>query len=343
MDFTLTEEQRLLRDGARSLLTGRWTPDVRRTSLSDAAVADKVWSDLREWTALADGPLTDLCLFLAEAGAVLAPGPFYATTGLFVPFARAAGLVSLADQAAAGELTGTVAVADADGRWQPHPGMHKGFVLDADRVDALLVVDRSDAGLSVRVVVDAAVDVLSTMDLTRRTAAVETADARTVEGPVPLTEEAFGSALERATVALAAELAGTTRTMFEDTVAYAKSREQFGRPIGSFQALQHRLADMMLAYERAWSAVAYAAMTLDATDPDRHRAVHVAKAAVGDAAVHVAREAMQMHGGIGFTWEHDLHLYLRRAYGDEQLMGSTEEHRDRLADLVFADGAALTD
>jgi alkylation response protein AidB-like acyl-CoA dehydrogenase len=106
-------------------------------------------------------------------------------------------------------------------------------------------------------------------------------------------------------------------------------------PIGSFQAIQHKLADMSLDVERAWSAVYFAAMAIDADDDDRHRAVHVAKAAAGQAARRNAKDGIQIHGGIGFTMEHDLHLFLRRAFGADALLGTTSWHHDRLADLLL--------
>ena len=118
-------------------------------------------------------------------------------------------------------------------------------------------------------------------------------------------------------------------------MAYAKERVQFGAPIGSFQAVQHKLVDIALAYEEAAAAVSYAAMCVDADDPDRHRAVHVAKARAGAAARVGAKDAMQIHGGIGYTYEHDLHLRLRRAYADDVLFGTGAWHLDRLADLLF--------
>ena len=108
------------------------------------------------------------------------------------------------------------------------------------------------------------------------------------------------------------------------TLQYAKDRHQFGVPIGSFQAVQHKLADMSLDVERAWSAVYFAAMTIDADDADRHRAVHVAKAAAGEAAKRAAKDGIQIHGGIGYTWEHDLHLFMRRAFA---LRSAPRHHR----------------
>jgi alkylation response protein AidB-like acyl-CoA dehydrogenase len=118
-------------------------------------------------------------------------------------------------------------------------------------------------------------------------------------------------------------------------LAYAKERKQFDVPIGSFQAIQHKLADMSLALERATAAVQYAAMTVDARDENCHRASHVAKAAAGEAARRILKDGLQIHGGVGYTWEHDLHLFLRRALGDEYLFGTTSWHLDRLADLVM--------
>ena len=144
--------------------------------------------------------------------------------------------------------------------------------------------------------------------------------------------------LARATVALAAEQVGTARRLFGMALDYAKHRIQFDVPIGSFQAVQHKLADISLDVERAWSAVYYAAMTLDADDADRQRAVHVAKAAAGEAAKRAAKDGIQIHGGIGYTWEHDLHLFMRRAFGTEALLGTAGWHHDRLGDLLMTGG-----
>ena len=140
----------------------------------------------------------------------------------------------------------------------------------------------------------------------------------------------------RAYVLVAAELMGTVRTLLEMTVSYARERVQFDRPIGSFQAVQHKLADVALDRERAEAAVLYAAMCVDAGDDDATRAAHVAKAAAGVAARRAAKDAVQIHGGIGFTWEHDLHLFIRRAYTSEFLAGSSQWHHDRLGEMLFA-------
>jgi alkylation response protein AidB-like acyl-CoA dehydrogenase len=175
---------------------------------------------------------------------------------------------------------------------------------------------------------------LRIVDFSRRLFEVDATDA-TGERHA-LSEDALTSAVERATVALAAETVGTARRLFDMALAYAKERYQFDVPIGSFQAIQHKLADTSLAVERATAAAQYAAMTLDADDSERHRAAHVAKAAAGTAAMRAVKDSVQVHGGIGYTWEHDLHLFIRRATGSEHWMGTTDWHHDRLADLLLA-------
>ena len=270
---------------------------------------EPLWRHLAEYTALAAGPATDLCLFLEQTGYVAAPGPFLAT----MLYASLVG-----DD---GATTGTVALIGDD----THP-----FVLEADRVDRiaivvpgpkLAVVDRAEIGFRH----------VQTVDFSRR---LFTIDGAPVHGE-PLDAAAFAAWRDRAHTSLAAEMVGVARRIFDMALAYAKEREQFDRPIGSFQAIQHKLADMSLALERSTAAVHYAAMTVDAADPDRARACHVAKAAAGEAARRILKDGIQIHGGIGYTWEHDLHLYLRRATADEYLLGTTSWHLDRLADLVI--------
>jgi alkylation response protein AidB-like acyl-CoA dehydrogenase len=327
MDFTLTDEQVLLRDTAHALLTRHCPPSLIRAHMTDARAADPLWEHLREWVVLGEGPTTDLCLFLEECGAVLAPGPYLTTAALALPLARAGGL-DLADMLSAGEATATVALAGANGEWRVNDEAVKTFVIEADRVDHVLAVDGHgevrvlDAtGLSIRRV--------GTIDSTRRVFEADVAPAGTGVAVD------IGRWSERATAALAAEMLGTARWLLETAIEYAKQRVQFDAPIGSFQAIQHKLADCSLEVERAKSAVYYAAMCIDANDPERHGATHVAKAAAGRAATRCAKDAMQVHGGIGYTWEHDLHLFIRRAYASEHLMGTAGWHHDRIADLIL--------
>lgn len=331
MDFTLSDEQHLLRDTARTLLAKECPTSLVRAHIEDPTVVGPLWDHLREFSALGAGPLTDLCLFATETGSVAAPGPFFANAALFVPLLAALGDERL-PAVLAGETSGTVAVAGSRGDWVPNDDVVKCFVPEADRVDWIAVVD---AGPTVRVVpaADVAPRLVETIDWSRRLFEVDTA-ALTV-APQLLHPAALHDVLRRATVTLAAEMVGTARRIFDMTLEYAKERRQFGVPIGSFQAIQHKLANVSLAIERADSATVYAAMTLDDGHPDAPRATHVAKAAAGTAVTRAAKDGIQVHGGIGYTWEHDLHLFLRRAFGSEYWLGTTAWHHDRLADLLF--------
>jgi alkylation response protein AidB-like acyl-CoA dehydrogenase len=331
VDFALTEEQTLLRDTARALLANECPPSLVRAHIGDPSVADGLWAHLSDFVPLGIGPHTDLAIFCEELGHTAAPGVFFPTTAQFAPLLEAIGH-PLLDDVLGGSATGTVALAGASGDWVVNGDPVKTFVAEADRVDWVAVVG---TGPEVQLVARDAVSVrrVQTVDFSRRLFEVEVigpGDTHVVD------RDAIDAVLARATVALAADMVGTARRVAEMSVAYAKERYQFDVPIGSFQAIQHKLADMSLTVERAKSAVQYAAMALDAGDPDRHRAVHTAKAAAGAAATRAAKDGVQIHGGIGFTWEHDLHLYLRRAYGSEYWMGTTAWHHDRLADLLFA-------
>jgi alkylation response protein AidB-like acyl-CoA dehydrogenase len=332
MDFTLTDEQELLRDTARSLLTTECPSTLVRAHADDPAVAMALFDrHLREWVALGGGDLIDLCLFLEEAGSVLLPGPFFATTALYAPLLAAIDHPQAA-AALGGERTGTVALAGADGRWLVNGDAVRTFVLEADRVDDVAIVL---PGPMVAVIPSAELSMraVETLDTTRRTSTVEVPDQ--LDDLASISPSQLAAVIERATVALAAELVGTARWLVDTTVAYARERVQFDKPIGSFQGVQFPLVDVGLDLERASAAVAYAAMCIDADDADRHRAAHVAKAAAGTAARHASKVGLQVHGGIGYTWEHDLHLYLRRAYASDDLLGDVAWHHDRLADLIL--------
>jgi alkylation response protein AidB-like acyl-CoA dehydrogenase len=332
VDFSLTDEQEMLRDTARTLLTKECTPAVVRGFMNDPSAAEELWRrHLREWVALGDGPVVDHCLFLVESGGVVLPGPYFPTSALFVPLLRAIGH-PLADAAVAGEITGTVSMAGRSGLWQVNDESVHSFVLEADRVDQVAIVR---PGPSVAVVPASTLTVtpIETLDATRRVFMVDVPEELDT---VPIEPDALDDVVARATVALSAELVGVGRWLVDHSLAYAKEREQFGQPIGAFQGLQWKLVAMALDQELADAAVGYAAMTIDGADPDRFRAAHVAKAAAGSAARHAARDGMQVHGGIGFTWEHDLHLYLRRAVADDALLGPSTWHHDRLGDALLA-------
>ena len=309
MDFSLTPDQQLLSDTGRKLLERECPPALVRAHIDDPAAYAPLWRHLSEYTALGLGDAADLCLFLEQTGYAAAPGPFLATTA----YSALTG-----DE----DATGTVALVD-------DPTLL--FVLEVDRVDRVAVV-LPDLRLAVVDATAVKARFVSTVDFSRRVFALELPklDAQ------PLAADAYARWRDRAYAAMAAEMVGTARRIFDMALAYAKERKQFDVPIGSFQAIQHKLADMSLALERATAAVHYAAMTIDGDDPDRSRACHVAKAAAGEAARRILKDGIQIHGGIGYTWEHDLHLYLRRATADEYLFGTTGWHLDRLADLLIS-------
>ena len=311
MDFSLTDDQELLQETAHKLLERECPPALVRAHIEDPAAYAPLWRHLSEYTPLGVGPAADLCLFLEETGYAAAPGPFLATT-IFA---------ALTDEV---DATGTVAlVADAT-----HP-----FVLELDRVERIAVVTPGP-NLAVLDARGVPARFISTVDYSRRLFQLDGVP----DGGAPLAPDRLARWRDRAHASLAAEMVGTARRIFEMALAYAKERKQFDVPIGSFQAIQHKLADMSLALERATAAVHYAAMTIDGDDPQRSRACHVAKAAAGEAARRILKDGIQIHGGIGYTWEHDLHLYLRRATADEYLLGSTGWHLDRIAGSLIDAG-----
>jgi alkylation response protein AidB-like acyl-CoA dehydrogenase len=256
---------------------------------------------------------------------------------------------------AAGEKRGTVALFDAGSpavigefEMEAQPGDggvvldgEKVLVLDAAAADFLIVatadgrrhlVDADQAGVSI--------ERESSIDPTRRLysvrfASVEVPAERTLEG----VQEDYLPVLHRGCVATSAELTGIAQRTMEMAVAYAKERQQFGRPIGSYQAVSHRCAQMLLETEGARSATYYAAWAADASPEDLPLAASMAKAYASDAGWRVANESLQVHGGIGFTWEHDLHLWLKRAKVDSALFGDAHWHRERVADLILAEAA----
>ena len=337
VDFALTPEQEMLRDTARALFRKECPSSLVRAAFYDvtddgpAEARGFVDTHLREWQALGEGPLVDLCLFLEESGAAVAPGLVWIGAAFALPLLRAAGHPD-ADVIAAGELTATVAWAGRDGRVTADGG-ERWFVPHVDDVDRVVVLGR---GPSVACLEPA--DLLSrrieAMDLARPIFRVEVPDGA-LAGARPIEQESIDAAVRRATVALAAEMVGVGRWIQEATLAYVSERVQFGRPVGSFQGLQWELVDAALTQERATAAVYYAAMCVDAGDPDQDAAVHTAKAAAGRAAKGWSHMGVQAHGGIGYTWEHDLHLRLRRAYGDDRLLGDVDWHHERLGALLF--------
>jgi alkylation response protein AidB-like acyl-CoA dehydrogenase len=259
-------------------------------------------------------------------------------------------LPSIAD----GNLVATVAVAERSGSWNPHDLTdvvavqsdsewrlqgEKTTVLSAGCADLILVVVNDDSGTSVFAVDPAAAGVtivpLSTLDLTRRQSKVRFHDVSAqLVGEHGAAGPAVASMLQHGSIALAAEQAGAASELLRMSIEYAKLRHQFGRPIGVFQAVKHKLADMAFDVERMDSMVRHAATTAAACSPDLPVVAAMAKVFCSEAFFRVAAESIQVHGGIGFTWEHSAHLYLRRAKSSEYLLGSPVQHRENLLEAL---------
>jgi alkylation response protein AidB-like acyl-CoA dehydrogenase len=294
-------------------------------------------------------------ILVEELGRVAAPSPYLATATQLVPALREAGTTSLLADIAAGAVTGSLALAEG-GRWDlgavattaQRDGSAwvldgvKTHVVDAATASDLAVVARDHAGVGVFVVPAAALrcSTPQQLDPTLPASTVTLRGVRVqgervlIEPGDPRAEPALARVLEEATVAVALSTVATCRAIFERTLQYVKDREQFGRPIGSFQAVKHRLAECYLAVERASALAWFAALTIAEDDGRRATATAMAKAAAGECQQLLTRDGLQLHGGVGFTWEHDLHLLLKRAMAGNLLFGGAATHRARLASLM---------
>jgi alkylation response protein AidB-like acyl-CoA dehydrogenase len=337
--------------------------------------SDAQWKKMAElgWTGLivpeeyggAGLNMVDMVVVLEEMGKVVFPGPFFASSilgGIAIDLGGSAEqkqrwLPGLAD----GSQRATLAQVEESGRWDADGiqlaakasggGFNlsgtKLFVHDAHNADLLIVPARTGGngtdGITLFVVPAKAkgvsVRVLKTMDQTRKLCEV-TFDNLAVGKEAVLGEVGKGWALldrlvDRAKVALCAEMCGGAQRVLEMSVEYAKVREQFGKPIGSFQAIQHKCANMMVQVESAKSATYYAAWAVANDVPEAHLAACMAKAYTSDAYRFVSAEGIQIHGGIGFTWEHDMHLFFKRAKGSEVTFGDATWNRELVAQVVL--------
>jgi alkylation response protein AidB-like acyl-CoA dehydrogenase len=341
MRFGTTAAQDALRERVRALFEEvAPSAEVRRLMETATGFEPEVWRRLAVEVDLAGLGWVELGVVLEEAGRVLLPAPLLA----------AASTVALVGPEADGRLA-TLAVAEASGRWDGS-GVEaravragggggggwrlegrKSYVVDGCAADLLVVAARADdEGGDVRLfLVDAdgpgvTRTPLNTVDLTRKQAEVMLAAAPARPLDVPLDR-----AMELAAVALAAEQVGGAQRCLDMAVAHAGSRMQFGRPIGSFQAVKHLCAGMLLELESARGAAFYAASAAATADGDLPAAAAVAKACCSEAFVRVATDALHVHGGLGFTWDHDAHLYFKRARSSAQLFGDARHHRQLLA------------
>ena len=369
MNLTLSEEQEELRASVRRFLSDKAPSEaVRRWMDSDEGFDTAVWQQMagqlglqglaipEEFGGAGFGPV-ELGIVLEEMGRTLIPAPFFATVALagqaLVASGDAAAQARWLPGIADGSLTATLALSEEQGgasldavatsaRRQDSGWVLNGtkmFVVDGASADVVLVVARADDGLGLFAVEGNAAGLtrtrLDTLDPTRRLGRIELDDTPVERvGPDGDATEYLRRVLDLAVVALAHEQTGGASACLEAAVDYAKIRVQFDRPIGSFQAIKHKCADLLLEVESSRSA-AYSAAWAAAEDPaELPIAAALAGSFCSEAYTHAAKENIQIHGGIGYTWEHDAHLYLKRAKSSELLFGTPGTHRARLADLV---------
>ncbi len=369
MNFAFSEEQEELRTAVRRFLAEK-SPEteVRRLMDTTDGYDPAVWSQMAEQLGLQSLTIpeefggsgfsyVELLVVLEEMGAALLCAPFFSSVAL----AANALLTSGDDEAkksylpgiASGETIATLAITEDNGKWgfdgiecaatQKGDGWvldgHKSFVLDGHVADLIVVAARSAAGVSLFAVGSDASGLtrtpLPTMDQTRKQARLEfSSTPAALIGSDGGAEPGLSKTLDLAAVALAAEQVGGAQHVLDASVEYAKTRIQFGRPIGSFQAIKHKCADMLLEVESAKSAAYYAAWAAAEDSDELPVVASLAKSYCSEAYFHAAAENIQIHGGIGFTWEHPAHLYFKRAKSSELLFGDPAYHRELLAQRI---------
>jgi alkylation response protein AidB-like acyl-CoA dehydrogenase len=368
MRFELNETQTLLAKSARDFLTNECPmAEVRRLMETATAHDAGLWQRMaaQGWTGIIFPEqhggmglgIVELAAVFEQMGKALLPGPFHSTVALGGALLDAAAseeqkTLYLAPLCA-GKSCATAALIEEAADWDPASFRtqarrsegawrldgRKMFVTDADAAALLVAAARAEGKLALFALPRRAAGVrvvpLRGMDPTRPLYEVsfESAEADLLAAGTAA-EKAYDWALDVATVALAAEMVGGMQRVLDLTVAYAKTRKQFDKPIGQFQAVQHMCADMYLWTESSRSAVYYAAYALDHKLPEAASAVSVAKVYAGEAYRESGNRGIQIHGGMGFTWENDVHLFYRRAKFSENAYGSAEYHRERIARLI---------
>ena len=326
MDFDLSDDQVALRDGARELLDGLASPaQVRAHTVTDAAYDPALWSAMADqgWLGIevpeARGGVglgtVEVAVLCEELGRHAAPAPFVSTV-LAIDAFSGAGDDEWVDRLVSGDALACVA-------WDPAapvpyaPSADVAVVIADDGVYAMEISERPSRQPA--------------MDLTRELGwlAFDPARARKIGDA-----DARIRLLDRGATFTSADLLGSASRALDLSVEHAKDRVQFGRPIGSFQAVKHRCADMLVDVEGMRSTVYWAAWCIGAADPEAHVAASTAKTWCSDASKRVMRSALQVHGGIGFTWEHDLHFFMKRAQLDQLTFGDASFHRARLTSLL---------
>jgi alkylation response protein AidB-like acyl-CoA dehydrogenase len=333
MDFGLSDDQREIQRTARELLAERARPEKVRACAEGRRLDEGLWSELCDlgWPGIAVAEeyggqglgLVELAILCEELGRTVAPVALLPTVLTALVLERA-GSIEQRERwlpaLASGESLGALGV-ERDGVAE--------LVLGAPEAEVLVLAQEGAPRARVCAREDSVVESVDSIDPTRPTARVTVPmDAgEALEGDVQ-------AGLDRALVAISAELVGVCERALDMTVAYVKERKQFGVPVGSFQAVSHRCAQMLLDTERARSATSYAAWAADADTERLPEAAAMAKASASQAGVEVTASAIQAHGGIGFTWEADVHWLYKRALFDASLLGGAKRHRARLAGIL---------
>jgi alkylation response protein AidB-like acyl-CoA dehydrogenase len=372
VQFGLTETQQVLKSSAREFFTAECPiSEVRRLLETETAHDSALWQKMAHqgWTGIIFSEeygglglgLVEMAVALEEMGRTLLPGPYFSTVLLAGAVIDAAGNRSqkqkYLSRISMGEAHATLALLEAGASWRPeavqlktHPTLNgfslngeKMFVSDAGGADFLVCAARRGSDLGLFIVPGNSrgltITPMPAIDATRKLHRVAFDEVEVAEADFLAIGESALQALERAlaigTVALAAEMVGGMQRVMEIAVEYAKTRKQFGRPIGQFQAVQHLCADMLLLTESSRSAAYYAAWALQEHDPEALVAVSIAKSYASDAYREVGNRGIQVQGGMGFTWENDVHLYYKRAKSSEFMFGDAAFHRERIARLVI--------
>jgi alkylation response protein AidB-like acyl-CoA dehydrogenase len=363
MDFTFSSDQDQLRAAVRSFLEKEAPAEyVRRMAEHDeTGITPAVWGAIVElgWTGLLvpedDGGLglglVDAVVVQEEMGRAVFPGPYFSSAILATLAARALGLHERLAALASGRERGTVALDEAgtgspldrvrvraDGRGSRYriDGV-KPMVMDACSADWLLVPARTREGLHTFLVERPAASAAPSLDITRKFARVEFASTRGLAvGPAGDQTRLWQRVLDDAAVLIAAELIGVSEAANALALDYAQARVVFDKPLSKFQVTRHKAVDMLHRIELAKVGVHYAAWASDVDAPDRESAAAMAKSYTAEAANYVTAECIQIHGGVGYTWDCDAHVFLRRAKVDDLLFGNQAWQRERVADLYFA-------
>ena len=367
MEFALSEEQRALADTVRALLSKRSdSASVRAASGKPPGYDEDLWRTLcqdigvaalaipEEYGGMGAGPV-ETHVVLEELGRALTPCPFLGSAVLAAQAVLASGDTEACQRLlpgiASGERVGALVWTGTEGRWDPdHPACtarsdgevslldgHAHYVLDGGSADTLIVAATSDSGAGLYEVTPQGSTVhcetVPVMDQTRSLATVrlDGAEARRIGRADAAT---LRHIRDLACVALSAEQVGVAARSLELTVEHTRRRRQFGRAIGGFQALKHRMADAFVLVEAARSASYAAAFAAASEDPALSCDAAIARVTCSEAVRQVTAEMIQLHGGIAITWEHDAHLYFKRAHSSTQLFGQPEEHLARYAELA---------